>query len=159
MCVLYDRLCLTLVTPWTEDSQAPLFMGFGLPRWLSDKELDCQCRRHKRHGFDPWIGKIPWRRKLHPTPVFCWDNLIDRGAWWAIYSPWSCKELEMTEHAPHTHMNLINWATSLSLFTFMHWRRKWHSLQCSCLENPRDGGAWWAAVYGGRTESDTTEAT
>ena len=32
-------------------------------------------------------------------------------------------------------------------------------LQYSCLENPMDGGAWWAAVYGGRTESDTTEAT
>ena len=31
-------------------------------------------------------------------------------------------------------------------------------LQCSCLENPRDGGAWWAAVYG-VTESDMTEAT
>ena len=31
-------------------------------------------------------------------------------------------------------------------------------LQCSCLESPRDGGAWWAAVCG-RTESDTTEAT
>ena len=30
----------------------------------------------------------------------------------------------------------------------MHWRRKWHPLQCSCLENPRDGGACWAAVYG-----------
>ena len=30
----------------------------------------------------------------------------------------------------------------------MHWRRKWHPLQCSCLENPRNGGAWWAAVYG-----------
>ena len=29
----------------------------------------------------------------------------------------------------------------------MHWRRKWQ-LQCSCLENPRDGGAWWAAIYG-----------
>ena len=39
-------------------------------------------------------------------------------------------------------------ATSLSLFTFMHWRRKWQPTQCSCLENPRDGGAWWAAVYG-----------
>ena len=31
-------------------------------------------------------------------------------------------------------------------------------LQCSCLENPRDGGAWWAAVYG-VAESDMTEAT
>ena len=41
-----------------------------------------------------------------------------------------------------------DWATSLSLFTFMHWRRKWQPTQCSCLENPRDGGAWWAAVYG-----------
>ena len=40
-----------------------------------------------------------------------------------------------------------NWASSLSLFTFMHWRRKWQ-LQCSCLENPRDRGAWWVAVYG-----------
>ena len=40
-----------------------------------------------------------------------------------------------------------DWVTSLSLFTFMHWRRKWHPLQCSCLENLRDGGAWWAAIY------------
>ena len=38
--------------------------------------------------------------------------------------------------------------TSLSHFTFMHWRRKWQPTQCSCLENPRNGGAWWAAVYG-----------
>ena len=30
---------------------------------------------------------------------------------------------------------------------------------CSCLENLRDGGAWWAAVYGVTTESDTTEVT
>jgi len=41
-----------------------------------------------------------------------------------------------------------NCTTSLSLFTFMHWRRKWQPLQCSCLENPGDGGAWWAAIYG-----------
>ena len=41
-----------------------------------------------------------------------------------------------------------DWATSLSLFTFMLWRRNGNPLQCSCLENPRDGGAWWAAVYG-----------
>ena len=47
-----------------------------------------------------------------------------------------------------------NWATSLSLFTFMHWRRKWQPTPCSCLENPRDGGAWWAAIYG-VTQSQT----
>ena len=41
-----------------------------------------------------------------------------------------------------------DWATSLSLFTCMHWRRNGNPLQCSCLENPRDRGAWWAAVYG-----------
>ena len=41
-----------------------------------------------------------------------------------------------------------DWATSLSLFTFMHWRRNGSPLQCSCLESPRDGGAWCAAIYG-----------
>ena len=38
--------------------------------------------------------------------------------------------------------------TSLSIFTFMHCKGNGNSLQCSCLENPRDGGAWWAAIYG-----------
>ena len=41
-----------------------------------------------------------------------------------------------------------NWATSLSLFTFMHWRRKWQPTPVFLPENPRDGGAWWVAVYG-----------
>ena len=39
----------------------------GLPRWLSNKESTCQCRRLR---FNPWVGKIPWRRKWQPTPVF-----------------------------------------------------------------------------------------
>ena len=33
------------------------------------KEPPCQCRRHKRCGFDPWVGKISWRRKWQSTPV------------------------------------------------------------------------------------------
>ena len=41
-----------------------------------------------------------------------------------------------------------DWTTWLSLFTFMHWKGNGNPLQCSYLENPRDGGAWWAAVYG-----------
>ena len=38
-------------------------------------------------------------------------------------------------------------ATSLSLFTFLYWRRQWQPTPVFLLENPRDGGAWWAAVY------------
>ena len=32
-------------------------------------------------GFNPWVGKIPWKRKWHAPPVFCLGNLMDRGAW------------------------------------------------------------------------------
>ena len=55
----------------------------GLPRWLSSKESACQCRRHKRHVSDPWVGKIPWRRKHNPLRYSCLENSMDRGAWWA----------------------------------------------------------------------------
>ena len=41
-----------------------------------------------------------------------------------------------------------DWASSLSLFTSCIGEGNGNPLQCSCLENPRDGGAWWAAVYG-----------
>ena len=41
----------------------------------------------------------------------------------------------------------------------MHGEGNGNPLQCSCLENPRDREAWWAAIYGGHTESDTTEVT
>ena len=42
----------------------------GFPRWLSGKESACQCSIRKRCRFDTWVGKIPWRRKWCPTPVF-----------------------------------------------------------------------------------------
>ena len=40
---------------------------YGLLRWHNGKEPACKCRRH---GFDLWVGKIPWRRKWQPAPVF-----------------------------------------------------------------------------------------
>ena len=42
----------------------------GLPRWNSSKESPCQCRGRKRHGFDPWVRKIPWKRKWQPILIF-----------------------------------------------------------------------------------------
>ena len=47
---------------------AVLIMGF--PGGTSGKEPACHCRRHKKHGFDPWVGKLPWRKARQPTPVF-----------------------------------------------------------------------------------------
>ena len=41
-----------------------------------------------------------------------------------------------------------NSVISLSLFTLMQGEGNGNPLQCSCLESPRDGGAWWAAIYG-----------
>ena len=50
------------------NSLLQFFMSF--PGGTSDKEPACKCRRCKRNGFDPWVGKIPWRRAWQPTPVF-----------------------------------------------------------------------------------------
>ena len=51
----------------TEMTQALLVLS---PTWCSGKDSSCQCRRHRRPGFNPWAGKIPCRRKWWPTAVF-----------------------------------------------------------------------------------------
>ena len=71
-----------------------------------------------------------WRRWWHPTPVLLpgkshgWRSLV------------GCKELDTTER--------LHFDFSLSCIG----EGNGNPLQCPCLENPRDGGAWWAAVYG-----------
>ena len=101
----------------------PIGITFGFPCWRG------------RPGFDPWVGKIPWRRQWHPTPVLLpgkshrWRSLVG-------YSPWGHKESDTTERL-HFHFSLPCIGEGNG-----------NPLQCSCLENPRDGGAWWAAVYG-----------
>ena len=47
----------------------PLFGGTSQVALLV-KESACQCRQHKRHRLDPWVGKMLWRRAWQPTPVF-----------------------------------------------------------------------------------------
>ena len=76
-----------------------------------------------------------WRRQWHPTPVL----LPGKSHGWrspVSCSPWGRSESERTERL-HFHF-------SPSCIG----ERNGNPLQYSCLENPRDGGAWWAAVYG-----------
>ena len=62
----------------------------GLPRWHSGKESTCQCRKRRRRGFYPWVGKIPWRRKWQSTPVFLPEKSYGQRSL-VGYSPWSCR--------------------------------------------------------------------
>ena len=72
----------------------------------------CQHRRHKRCKFNPWVWKIPWRRKRQPIPVFLPENFHGQRIL-VSYSPWSRKESDTNEHAhthTHTHTHtLVRW--------------------------------------------------
>ena len=93
MCVCtHACMCVHVRVPW------------GLPRWHSGKGSACQCRRHRRHRFQPWVGKIAWRRKWQSTPVFLPGQRSLAG-----YSPWDYKESYMTEHTGTCVMLLFKW--------------------------------------------------
>ena len=51
------------------------------PRWHSGIESACQYRRCKRHSFDPWVRKIPCRRKWKPILAFLPEKSTDRRIW------------------------------------------------------------------------------
>ena len=80
---------------------------YGLPRWPSAKEPACQSRRCRRHGFDPWVGKILWRRKWQPTLVFL-PRKPHGGRSLAGYNPWGRKEADRTEHKTGTRLTPQN---------------------------------------------------
>ena len=60
------------------------------------KESFCQCRGHERHGFNPWVWKVSWRRNWQPTPVF-WPGKFHRQRCVAGNAPWGYKESDITE--------------------------------------------------------------
>ena len=64
--------------------------------WLTGKEPACQYRRHKSHRFDPWVKRIPWRRKWQPPPVFLPGKVHGQRSL-VGYSPWGHKELGKSE--------------------------------------------------------------
>ena len=59
--------------------------------WHNGKESACQCRKHKRHGFNPWVREIPWSGKRQPIPMFLPGKFHGQRSL-AGYSPWGRKE-------------------------------------------------------------------
>ena len=78
------------------------YTHMGFPGGASSKELTCQCRRHKRREFDPWVGKMPWRRKWQPTPVFLPAKPMDRGAWWATVHGFAKSQIQLSNETTTT---------------------------------------------------------
>ena len=62
----------------------------------SGKEPACSAGRCKRLGFDPWVGRIPSRRKWQPTPVFLPREVHGQKSL-VGYSSWGPKESDTTE--------------------------------------------------------------
>ena len=88
-------------------------------------------RDHPLHEVLKFIYITQW----HPTPVLLpgkshgWRSLVG-------FSSWGREESDLTERLPfHFSLSCIGEGNG-------------NPLQCSCLENPRDGRAWWAAIYG-----------
>ena len=83
-----------------------LLVRKGFPDGLSGKESTCQCRRRKRPGFDPWVRKIPWRRKWEILEFWysCLGNLMDRGGWWAIVHRVTKSWTQLKRLSTHTHL-------------------------------------------------------
>ena len=88
---LWDGHCL-------EEVYCRELWGSGLPLWLSWQRI---CLWYGRPRFDPWVGKIPWRRERLPTPVF-WP-----GECHGLYSPWGGKESDTTERLS------LHWGSTL----------------------------------------------
>ena len=70
----------------------------GVSQVHCGEESTCWCRKYKRCGFDPWVRKIPWRRRRvwQPPPVFMPGESHGQRSL-AVYSPWGHKESDTPE--------------------------------------------------------------
>ena len=69
----------------------PTHIG-AVAQWL---RIHLNFRSHRRLRFNPWVGKIPWRRTCQPSPYSCLENAMDREPWWDTVPVFT--ESDMTE--------------------------------------------------------------
>ena len=79
--------------------------------WYSGKDSACQCTRHKRCEFNPWVRKIPWSKKWQPTPVFFPRKFHGQRSL-VGYNSWRRKESDTTHTAHSFHILLAQTSNS-----------------------------------------------
>ena len=127
------------------DGKDSNYILWGLPSWLSGKESGCQYRRCR---FNPWVGKIPWRRNRQHTPVFLpWTE--EPGGPQSMGS----QESDMTSWLNNSNNVLwgkSSWETEstqltptriLSLGIPVLLSRNWHNTPCTVVLSNHTGGA------------------
>ena len=138
-----------------------------LPRWLSGKEPTCQCRRCKRHGFNSWVRKIPWRRAWQHSLVFSpgeshgqrslvgnrvsgptkSQTLLSRYAQHTQGRVWGFLGGSVVKNPPANAGDIRDDGSIPGLGRSPR-RRHGNPLQYSCLEKLMDRGAWQATIHG-----------
>ena len=111
-------------------------LAWKIPWTEAPGRLQSMASLRVRHDWATSLSLFPfmhWGRKWQPTPVFLPGESQGRRSLVGC-SPWGCKESDMTERL-HFHFSLSCIGEGNG-----------NPLECSCLENPRDGRAWWAAV-------------
>ena len=132
--------------------QACMYPQLLIPVQLFCSSLDCSPPGSSVHGISrtrilelEWVAISFGEGSGTPLQYFCLENPMDRGPWWA-----AVHEVARARH---------DWATSLSLFTFMHCRRKWQPTPVFLPGESQGRGSLVGCHLWGRTELDTTEVT
>ena len=106
------------------------------------------CLQCKRSGFDPWDGKIPWRRERWPTPVFLPGEFYGQRSLEG-YSLWGHKQLDTTERLTHTHVYI---------YTYIHsykYKNVWLGGPASWTQCLRGATRW--VPWSGRSAGDVLQ--
>ena len=134
VCAKSLQLCPTLCDPMDCGHQAPLSKEFSRQEYWSRLPFPSPGSVMWDHNKIYHLGLL-WRRQWHPTPVLLPGKSYGQRSLVGC-SPWGRWGSDTTERL-HFHFSLSCIGEGNG-----------NPLQCFCLENPRDGGAWWAAIYG-----------
>ena len=106
VCVCVWCLCLHTVSSYIQGFSCSVIkkdIFYLLLIVMNGKELSCQCRRHKRHRFDPWVGRIPLEKGMAThTSILAWTILWTEEPL-VGYSPQGHKESDRTKATQHAH--------------------------------------------------------
>ena len=162
-------LIITILVDVTEKAMAPYSstLAWKIPwtqePWGAFMQLKLQSMGLLRVGHD-WATSLPlftfmhWRRKWHPTPVLLPGKSNGRRSHGCIHAARGAF-MQLRLQSMGSLRVGHDWATSLSLFTFMHWRRKWQPTPVFLPGESQGWGSLLGCRLWGRTESDTTEET